>query len=160
MNRMDAPPGSQRPLIRRRVVTGEHAPVGFPQTAAAPLIGSGSAGRPVPTSPQDALPDPAIPETALRAVSVWMPDDLRNRIDTDMPGVHRRSMVVVAYHRHSAAMYAKPVHRPGTTPPGCKSRNWTVRLRRDEHGDIQALARHLGWPISAVIRKLLELEVR
>ena len=34
-----------------------------------------------------------------------------------------------------------------------------MRLRRDEHGDIQTLARHLGWPPSVVIRKLLELDV-
>lgn len=162
MKRPDAPPGPRPPIRRRvvsRAVTGEPAYGGSPQTAAVPLIGGGTAGRPIPAYTQEAIPASAVDAT-LKAVSVWMPDDLRNRIDAAMPGVHRRSMVMVAYHRHGAAMYAEPVHRPGSPPPGSESHNWTVRLRRDEHGDIRTLAQHLGWPTSSVIRKLLELEVQ
>ena len=159
MNRPDIPPGPRRPL-RRQVVqqaaSDEPASGGSPRTAAVPLIGGG-AGLPIPDGPQEALPSPAA-EAALRAVSVWMPDDLRSRIDEAMPGVHRRSMVAVAYSRHHHRMYAEPVHRPGVVR-GCRSRNWTVRLSHGEYGDLLALARHLEWPVSALIRKLLELDV-
>ena len=158
MNRMNIPTSGSHPPLRRRVVQDEPAPVRSPWTTEVPLIGGGSAGRSIPTDTQATFPITAA-ETALVAVSVWMPDDLRHRIEATMPGVHRRSMVMVAYHKHSPTMHADLVHRPGTQPTGCKSRNWTVRLRRDEYGDIQALAQHLRWPISAVIRKLLELDV-
>ncbi|MDE0195567.1 MAG: hypothetical protein OXP08_08455 [bacterium] len=87
-----------------------------------------------------------------------MPDDLRDRLDAVIPGVHRRSLVMVAYDRHHAEMLASRVRRPGRAQPGTGSRNWTVRLHRDEHLELKALAGQLRWPVSALIRKLIELE--
>ena len=149
------PPPSQRPVVKRRMVVSEHSPDEASRLPDTPLIGGGEAGHAIPAVTSRTLPDAG----ALVAVSVWMPDDLKRRLDAAIPGVHRRSLVMVAYHRHNASMYAEPVHRPGATLSGSRSRNWTVRIRRDEHDKIQALARYLGWPISAVIRKLLEFEV-
>ena len=87
-----------------------------------------------------------------------MPDDLRGRLEAVIPGVHRRSLVMAAYDRHHTEMLAGRARRPGRARPGIRSRNWTVRVHHDEHLELQALAGHLRWPVTALIRKLLELE--